>query len=189
MTEKQPRPTYLVERTNGYNTPMNPTGEVVKVQDRVVGLHMARRDYDLDNINPQTGRPALMEAKRKVPVDRLSDAYQDKLAEELAQASPTYHERMAIIEQEQADAERLHLAKTLGSGAIAHSIESTDNDPFAHLYNVSDDDDGDAHFDVERAAIREPKSDADRLRREREKADADHAAMQAYKRPEMGWRG
>lgn len=142
MTEKQPRPTYLVERTNGYNTPMNPTGEVIKVRDRVIGLHMARRDYDLDNINPQTGRPALMEAKRKVPVDRLSDAYQDKLAEELAQASPTYHERMAIIEQEQAEAERLHLAKTLGGGAVARSVEkSAEDDPFGHLYDVSDSDD------------------------------------------------
>lgn len=186
MTEKQPRPTYLVERTNGYNTPMNPTGDVIKVQDKVVGLHMARRDYDMDNINPQTGRPTLMEAKRKVPVDRLSDAYQDKLAEELAQASPTYHERMAIIEQEQAEAEHLHLAKTLGGGAVARIIEkSTEDDPFAHLYSVGDDD----GFDVERAAIREPETEQQRLDRERRKADEDAAARDAYKRPEMGWHG
>lgn len=50
-------------------------------------------------------------------------------------------------------------------------------------------DSDDEKIDVERAAIREPESEADRLRRERLKADEDDALAKAYKREEMGFRG
>lgn len=176
MTEKQPRPTYLVERSDGHITPGNLTGRTKK-RENVTGFEVARRDYVVDE---DTKKKKLMEAARFVSASRLSDEYQDKLALQLAEASPTYNDRMAVIEEEK----RTQREKLLGDKALTESIE--DPDPYGHLLDVGDDD---PVVNVEKAAVREPESEADRLRRERQKADDDKAAADAYKRPEMGWRG
>lgn len=177
MTEKQPRPTYLVKRSDGYITPGNLTGRIKK-RENITGFEVARRDYV---VNEDTKKKQLMEASRFVSSGRLSDEYQDKLAQQLAEASPTYGERMAEIA---AETERSRRGKLVGGQALEASIE--DPDPYGHLLDVGDDD---PVVNVEQAAIRDPETEADRLRREREKADADDAAAKAYKRSEMGWRG
>ncbi len=123
--------------------------------------------FDPNTINPKTGKPQKMLASRWVGDNVLTDESQDKLAQELAEASPTYTERMAEIERQKREAQVGGKALE----AVSHDTgdDTDDVDSFAHLWNTGPETDD---FDVERAAVREPIDPATEASRRRAAADA-----------------
>lgn len=165
MSEKLSRPTYLIPRSNGETVPMNPTGAraAARGEER---SKVTTTYFDFEDINPETGKPKMWRDSKWVSDEVLSDKTQDTLAQELAEASPTYGERMDEIRRQK-------VREELGSEAVeaasqAPSEVTEDDDSFAHLWNTGPE----VPFDVERAAVREPVDPADSSRRRRSAMDA-----------------
>ncbi len=176
MSEKLSRPTYLIPRSNGEIVPMEPTGAraAARGEER---SKVTTTYFDPNDINPETGKPKKWRDSKWVNDEVFTDETQDTLAQQLAEASPTYAERMAEIERQKQEARLGGKALEVVNHDPTDDTADLEADSFAHLWNTGPEADD---FDVERAAVREPIDPAAAASELRRRMDTKYNEVMQY---------